>query len=94
MAAETPETPGQGMQYTWPGQPPTPADVENWSDRALIVHLMQHAEHQTEVIDRLEAELIRFRPLLDMLLPNGQPPDAISMAQVARNFRKNRRGHD
>jgi hypothetical protein len=61
------------------------------TDRAILCHLLSHAEYQTRVIDGLQSELDSFRPILDMLRPAGAPPNAVSMAQTARAFRRARK---
>jgi hypothetical protein len=55
------------------------------SDRELLLHILQHVEH-------LSTELERWRPLLQMIAPNGAAPDAIGAAQAWRAMRRGRRG--
>lgn len=46
------------------------------SDRAVLLHILGHVE-------TMSATLERFRPLLELAAPAGQP-DAISLAQAGR----------
>ena len=70
----------------------TPELIETTlSDRELLLHLLMHAEAQTEQIGRL-LELVdvleEFRPLLNLVRgPNGKP-DYVGLAQVRRNLRR------
>lgn len=75
-----------------------PAVETGMSDRAILLHLLSHAEWQTQQTDAmaatiaaLEQELDSFRPILNMLKPNGAAPNAISMAQAGRTIRAARR---
>lgn len=64
------------------------------SDRAILLHILQHAESIDERLASLETELERWRPLLAMFGPAaGGRPDAISAAQGWRALRsRNRSG--
>ena len=51
------------------------------SDRALLVHILEHVEHLSDT-------LAEFRPVLDLLRgPNGKP-DMIGAAQLRRRMRR------
>lgn len=63
----------------------TPRNIDTpLSDRALLVHILEHVEHLTSVLEE-------FRPLLDVLRGPGGKPDMIGMAQLGRRIRHGRR---
>ncbi len=60
------------------GNCPEPIET-SLSDRAILLHILTHVE-------KLDAELEEFRPLLTMLRGNGMLPVSV------RGIRKTRRG--
>ncbi|HLM89249.1 MAG TPA: hypothetical protein VK284_09505 [Streptosporangiaceae bacterium] len=67
-----------------PATPPPEIKTE-LTDRALLVHILEHVE-------AMWAELDEFRPLLAMIKrPNGTP-DMIGLLQARRDARKAARG--
>ena len=54
------------------------------SDRALLVHILEHVEHLTSV-------LAEFAPLLDVLRRPDGKPDIIGGAQLRRKVRRGNR---
>jgi hypothetical protein len=53
------------------------------SDRALLVHILEHVEHFTEVLEE-------FRPVLDLIKTRDGKPDLVGMAQLGRRARRGR----
>ncbi len=51
------------------------------SDRALLVHILEHVEH-------LSGVLAEFAPLLDLLRRPDGKPDMIGAAQLRRRVRR------
>lgn len=51
------------------------------TDRALLVHILEHVE-------AMWAELDEFRPLLAMIKRPGGAPDMVGMLQARREVRK------
>jgi hypothetical protein len=50
------------------------------SDRALLVHILEHVEHFTAVLEE-------FRPMLDLLRTRDGKPDMIGLATARRKLR-------
>lgn len=58
--------------------------AKTFSDRDLLLHILEHVEEITAVLDD-------FRPLLEMFRPNGKT-DMLGAAQAFRQGRALRRG--
>lgn len=76
---------------------PPPVET-SLTDRAILLHILAHVEELDagtalliEDMGRLRKLEEEFRPLLNMLKPNGQP-DMLAVAQARRGVRKARRG--
>lgn len=68
--------------YIMPGN--TPNNIATTlSDRDVLLHILQHVEALTEVLEE-------FRPLLAMVRGPDGKPDMISVAQTVRRFRRGR----
>lgn len=60
----------------------SPRNIEtSLSDRALLVHILEHVEHFTEVLEE-------FRPVLDLLRGPGGKVDMIGAAQLRRRIKR------
>lgn len=51
------------------------------SDRALLVHILEHVEHFTDLLEE-------FRPMLDMLRRPDGKPDVVGALQLRRKVRR------
>lgn len=64
------------------------------SDRALLLHALQHIEEIMTAIGPMAAAFARWAPMLDALAPPpGAPPDAVTAAQTLRGLRRIRGQH-
>lgn len=60
----------------------TPRNIDtSLSDRALLVHILEHVEHFTEVLEE-------FRPMLDMLRRPDGKPDMVGALALRRRARR------
>lgn len=78
------------MACNHPGEP-----IETrLSDRAILLHALQHLEELAPLAEHLPAlaelagALPKLRPLLAMLPGNGAPADAITAGQALRTARR------
>jgi hypothetical protein len=63
----------------------TPRNIDTpLSDRALLVHILEHVEHFTAVLEE-------FRPLLDLLRGPDGKIDMIGAASLRRRARRGNR---
>ena len=51
------------------------------SDRALLVHILEHVEHFTDVLEE-------FRPMLNLLKGPDGKPDMVGALQLRRKVRR------
>lgn len=68
--------------YTMPVNTPNQITT-TLSDRDVLLHILQHVEALTEVLEE-------FRPVLAMMKGPDGKPDMISVAQTVRRFRRGR----
>ena len=60
----------------------SPRNIEtSLSDRALLVHILEHVEHLSDT-------LAEFRPVLDLLKGPGGKVDMIGAAQMRRRLKR------
>lgn len=57
------------------------------SDRAILLHLLEHAEHLYKTLEE-------FRPLLNLIKGADGKPDMIGAAQLRRKLRRSYLGTD
>lgn len=70
------------------------SDKTPFTDRQLLVHLLEHTENLHDQVREIHEVFERFRPLLERLAPGGGAPgDYLTAMQLGREAkRRGRRG--